>query len=322
MLTLGAGVIVLGQILKVGLDGRSGLGDAGDGVFTPKGCIRAVAFGQLQPCAQDQGGETAAPVGLDGLDHEQGRSGVRGVADRERLEGTGRVVVALLFQVELAQVLVDPVLEGGGAVVCEIGGDGLGAGEIGERQADGPAGVLQAFTGCLANVGGGDPAVVRLPGVKRDERLQRRVVAVELEIRPAPLVQRGIVEARALAAFEHGLVGRGGLRIAALHEQAFGAAELGFRVQRRPREIRHQAVQGVHGLVAMTVEFIGAGQLIKHLIRLGIVRIVLQQLAVDARGVGGRIANGLAGGVPVGGQFQLQVRQPAHGFGPQRADSR
>ena len=142
----------------------------------------------------------------------------------------------------------------------------------------------------------------------------RRVVA-ELELRPATLVERLLVERAGRAHREHRRIGLSGVGVALGTEEHFATTELRLVGMRTLRVPQHQFVERRHRGIGVTRNFGGARELVQRRIARCIVRIVAQQFLVRGDRLAGlrlrRCVRRIAHGAEHGGLLEAQVAEPA-----------
>ena len=154
-----------------------------------------------------------------------------------------------------------------------------------------------------------------LPVEQREERPHAVVVLLLLEQRPAVLVERLLVERRAVADADHVGVRALGVAIALLHEQRLAAAELRLVEMRRSRVFRDEPVERRERLVDAPLGLVGTRELIENEIVLRVLRIRLQQLLVHLDRAAERAERLYIRRELLGvGRLELQVGEAAHGL--------
>ena len=196
---LGLGMVVLRQVCQVVLEMLFHGRVLGARVAFPEQAVHAVTVDETLFSVQHQRRESAPLVGLYYLYLEQWRLAVIGIARDKGLIRLGRIDVALLLQIEIAQIHINDVAVIRVAAVIQKLIDAGCAVHVGKADAQHAKRVLDEFPV--------RPAEARQPVValfevevgqlaiqQREERLQAVFVPGELELRPAQLVKRLLVE--------------------------------------------------------------------------------------------------------------------------------
>ena len=213
--------------------------------------------------------ETSSRIDVDDTRLEHGRLRMRRRALRKSAERVGRVLDALLLDVELAQLLVDAEFVLAPHRRVDIRRDRRRALQVGERDARHTERVLdqlaigarqsrQLFEIALVTPAG------KLEVQNAEERLQRFVEPALLELRPAVHVERALVVGRALVATHRHEVRRLRSRIFAQREHHFAAAELRLVAIACRRIQQHQLVERLQRRLEFAAQFVGACQLVEH----------------------------------------------------------
>ena len=316
---LRARVIVARQLGQVGLDQRLRAFPALR-VGAAELAGRAVAGHVLLLRLQRQVREAGLLVDLDHARLQHRRLRVQRLAPREGAEGVGRVLGALLLDVELAELLVDAELVAAPHVAGDVGRDRFGALQILQAQAGDTEGVLDEFAVGAAQVSQAGEVVVSFVLAQREvehaeERAQRLLEPALLEARPALHVQRTALIGAVLVAVEHGAVGLLGLRVVAHREQQLATAEMGLVAVGRLRVVLNQPVEGLERHFQLAALLLGARQLVEHAVVARVLGVGLQVALVagDRRTVVRPAGRGGLDAALVGA-LHLQVAQAAHRF--------
>ena len=207
---------------------------------------------------------------------------IRRITGHERPVGAGRVLVALLLYVQVAQARVQQPGIGRRAVLVQQLVDALRPVEIRKRDAHD----AQRIVGQLAVGTRQALALARRAGLaieqgaveQRHEGLQAGLVLRLLELRPAVLVEALVVKSRtAGAAADDLLVGELGLGIALGGKQQLAAPELHFGDVAGLWVAAYDLVERRQRLVALPGSLVGTRQLVEHLVVARIGGIGLQQ---------------------------------------------
>ena len=274
-------VIVVRQLLQVGLQVADHVRIGIDVEMLPVRRLEAVVGHERLVGLNDQARESALLVDLDHPHVEVRRNLVVGVELDEGLVRRGRVGIAALLQVVLAEVAVDLDLKAALAVLLEVLGDRLRAAEVREAQADDAVGVLDALLLELVGLVLEVVALADLVIEQRDKAMQAVLVKLLLVEGPAELVEREFVVGGTLAHRDDALVGVLGVEVFLAHEEVFAAPELDFVGVSRARILPGHPVHHLHRLVDLAELLVGARHLVQDLVVTLIQRVFLEQLLVE-----------------------------------------
>ncbi|MBV6417675.1 MAG: hypothetical protein CMLOHMNK_02421 [Steroidobacteraceae bacterium] len=275
-------VVVLRHILEIRLQ----LGDDPGIVRTlatdPEAAGEPVALDEFALAVEHQIREPALLVCLDRLHRKAGGVFIVRIAVDERPIGRRGVLVALLVDIEIAEPRVQQVRVGRRAVLCDIGIERCGAVEIRERDRHDPQGIVDEFAvrareriEALFLRGGTRLAQHRIEHAT--EGLEALLVARLLEQRPAVLVEALFVERGSRAELHRLRIGRLGIAVALRGKEHFAAPELDL-VEVRGRGIAaHDFVERGERLLGLAGRFVGARELVEHLVVARVVRVGLEQ---------------------------------------------
>ena len=316
---LRAGVIVARQLGQPGLHQRLGLVPA-FGVGLAELAVDAIAADVFALGVERQRGQAALLVDVDDLRLQQRRLRMHRVALDEGGVSVCRVLDAVLLDVELAELLVDAELVALAPFVLHVGGDRLGALQVGQRDAHHAEGVFHQFAVASREPGQAVQRLIATAGQlaveHAEERLQAFLELALLESGPALHVKGAVLEHGAGIACQHGVVGLFGRRVAAQGEQQFAAAELRFLAVGGVRIGGHELVERLERGLELAALLLSTGELVEHAIVARVLRVGAKELLVarDGRLVVGRggIGAGDAAGV---GDVHLQVAEPSHRLG-------
>ena len=316
-------MMVCRKIRDVALQMRDDLGLLLEREALPVRAARAVGLDEVLLAREHEVGELAFLERFDDLDLQQRRFGVIRIELDERVIGVGCVLIALLLEIEVAQVRIGDERVRPRAVPVEMPRDRLGTVEIREADRQHAERVVDELLRAAhrriqhRRIAIAARVVVgaELPVEQREERFQAVVVFLLLEQRPAVLVQRLLVKRRAVADTDHVRVGALGLAIALLHEQRLAAAKLRLVQVRRARVLGDELVERRERLVDAALRFVSARELIENEIVLRVLRISLQKPFVHLDRAAEsperlHVRRELLGV----GRLELQVGEPPHRF--------
>ena len=174
----------------------------------PIRAARAVGLDEILFAVEHEVGERALLEGLDDLDLQQRRLGVIRVELDERVISVGGVLIALLLEIEIAQIRVRDEAVRPRAAAVEVARDRLGAVQVREADRQHAERVVDELLLRAAHrrIEHGRVAVAargvvgaELAVEQAEERRQALLVLLLLEHRPTVLVERLLVERRAVA---------------------------------------------------------------------------------------------------------------------------
>ena len=139
------GVIVLGQVCQVRLEVCFHLGVLGARVADPEFAVHAVAVDEALLAIENQAGKAAALVRFDNFDLQQRRFGVVRILLDERFVSQRRILVALFFEIQVAEVHIDDPGVVRFTVRAQEIGDASRALHIGKADAEHPERVFDEF---------------------------------------------------------------------------------------------------------------------------------------------------------------------------------
>ncbi len=197
------------QVEQVRLHGGAHARIDGRATLRPVRAARAVEFDQFLLRLEHERVEARLAVGLGRLAEQERRGGIERLAARERTVDFGAVLEAFLLHVQIAERAVQPRFVRRRPTLGECGLQRGRPFVRSEHQAQGAQGVVRQLLlrpRQLRNVA--QLAVVHQHGVEQGEKITaaRRVVA-ELELRPAALVERLLVERAGRAHRQHRCIG-------------------------------------------------------------------------------------------------------------------
>ena len=256
----------------------------------PEFAVRPVLLDQLSLAVQHQRREATLRVGIRGAHDQQRSLGIERLALRERAIRLGAVLEALLLYVQVAErviearfircrtVPLDCHLERRRPVTCE------------ERDRERPQRIsaqllLRARQFRLR----AQASVANQHAVEQHEERGRAVgVARLLEERPAPLVERLLIECRRRPARQDRCIRLPGLGVMLLAEESFAAPELGF-VEVAAVGVRgDQSVEHGTRLDRLADALVRACKLVEDGVCGGRVGLLLEQTLVGRYGLAGR----------------------------------
>ena len=289
----------------------------------PERLIEAEAAHEALARRQNFRRELALVEARDRLHVQIRRSRMQRLGVDEAGQHTGRVGVALLFEILRGEAQIEQVAVLGIMVLVQRPTQGLFAFEIRERQRHDAQRVVDQLArraretiDVAIDIGRRNVRQTRVE--QAQERGQARLVAVLLEQRPAVLVQRLFVERRLGIERQHGRVGALGRLIALAREQDFATPELHFVEQRRLRKTRNQLVQRRQRRERIATAFLRPRQLVEHQIVARKIRVFGEQTAIQGDGLGiGRGAKLVAAALQFVGfaGFEFEIAETTQGLG-------
>ena len=322
-------VVVPRQVGEVGLDQGLRAGPAAR-VGAAEFALGAIAHDVVLLGRQGQRVEAGAGVDLDHARLQQRRLRVQRLAAHESGQGVGRVLDAVLPDVELTELLEDAELVALALRAVDVARHRLGALQVGQADAGDAEGVVEQLA-----VGAAERTHVLQPGLvagqraerteleieHAKERLQGVVEAAELEQGPALHVERTVGEGAALATGQQRGVGRLGLLVVAHGKEQFAAAEMRFVGMHGAGMLAHQQGQRVQRQLELAALLLRPRQLVEHAVAARVRGVGLEELLVarDGGPVVGHLGRGGGGlGRAAVRAVHLQVTQASHRLGALR----
>ncbi len=277
---------------------------------------------------QRQIAEAGLAVDVDHAGLQNRRLRMQRMQFHEGAEGVGRVLHALLLDVELAQLLVHAEFVRTPLVGGDVGRNRFRALEVFQRQAGHAEGVFHQFAVGPRQVGQGVEravafAIGHLCVEHAEERMQCLFQPPLLEERPALHVHRPLVIRVALVALEHGRVSLLGLHVVTRGEEQFASAEMRFVAVGGVGEFGDQSVERLQRDFEFAALLVATRQLVQDTVVARVLRVGLEVVLVARdRGlvIGAIVA--LANGAAAVGAVHFQVAQATHGFGALRCARR
>ena len=235
-------------------------------VRLPERALRAIAGDQFALAVQHQRGEAAACIRLGRAHQQQRRLDVHGLPLGIGAVRRGRVLVALLLEVQIAERRIESRFVCRRTTAFERFLQGVDA--VGAREPDAERArrvVHQLRFRPRQCVRGPQAAVVDEQPIEQAEKRRRSLgFAGLLEQRPAMLVERLHRELRIGAATEHRRVGLLRVVVPLRAEEDLAAPELRLFEVLATGVVLHESIEGAERLVWFADAVPGPGKLVKH----------------------------------------------------------
>ena len=214
-------------------------------------------------------------VDLDDAHAEMRRHAMQPIQANKRLVNRGRIIVAQLLEVELAEIGVDVVRIAATTFFREVLVDDFRPAEVRETQADNAEGVADAMFLVLFVVLVEVIADCQLMIQHGHEGIERFVVEHLLVERPAQFIQAQLIERRTRTQANDGTVSLFGIEKLSADEVVFAAPEMHFVNELRVGILTDEAVHDFHRLVGLTDFVVRTRHLVEHLVVAFVIRIGL-----------------------------------------------